>query len=552
MGNSKDLEPKASSGGFLKGLEEALISLKRTAKDLTFYPPAHPALKGSLDRTIRQWSSLLELHSPLMVTVAKEGFSYEGKAIGPANPQLKELASELYFKRIQAVHFLRPPSLEALEGFLRLLLLDAKQLRDMGGIGKALLERGVESLVLEELEFKFAGERHPPSGPSTQRDEGAAPRAEGQEDLKGGGLEEVLEIVHGYEALPIQELLPRPEEPETLEGLLEKLEEAVTVAQYQHFAERLEAFAKRAKEAKDPEVLIKILSALLRHLHPLLSPKPGKLQNLAKEAIDRIADLEGISQLIDRLCDKATPDDELTFIFIGLGSRAVPPLLNRLKAEEHLSARRRLISTLIQQGTCAVPFLLQALDDPRWYVVRNVALILGHIGGEEAVGPLSRQLRHQDHRVRREVVLALGRIGSPKASSPLLEVLQDQDPVACQYAVVALGALKERKAVPALIEIARATPKDDVTLQQAAIAALGRIGGEEALHTLVDLLKKRSFFSTAAHEEVRAQAAAALGTLGTEEALETLRAEAERSSGKVLKACREALEKLLRAGARRE
>lgn len=37
--------------------------------------------------------------------------------------------------------------------------------------------------------------------------------------------------------------------------------------------------------------------------------------------------------------------------------------------------------------------------------------------------------------------------------------------------------------------------KDDVALQQAAIAALGRIGGEEALHTLVDLLKKRSFLS---------------------------------------------------------
>lgn len=546
MGNSKDLESKASSGGFLKGLEEALISLKKTAKDLTFYPSAHPALKGSLDRTIRQWGSLLEISSPLTVTVAKEGFSYEGRAIGPGNPQLKELASELYFKRIQAIRFLRSPSLEALEGFLRLLLLDAKQLRDMGGIGKALFEGGVESLAIEELEFKFAGERHPPSEPSVQK-------AEGQEGLKGGGLEEALELVHGYEALPIQELLPKPEEPETLEGLLEKLEEAETVAQYQHFAEKLEASAKRAKEARDPEVLIMILSAFLRHLHPLLSPKPGKLQGVAKEAIDRIADVEGMELLMERLCNKkAFSSEDVAAIFTGLGSRAIPPLLDRLKEEEHLSARRRLISALIQQGASAVPFLLQALDDPRWYVVRNVALILGHIGGEEAVGPLSRQLRHQDHRVRREVVLALGRIGSPKVSTPLLEALKDQDPVACQYAISALGSLKEKKAIPALIEIARAAPKDDVALQQAAIAALGRIGGEEALHTLVDLLKKRSFLSTAAHEEVRAQAAAALGTLGTEEALEALRAEAERSSGKVLKACREALEKLLRLEAGRE
>ena len=323
--NSRDLDPKTSPGGFLKGLEEAVVSLKRTAKELTFYPPAHPALKGSLDRTIRQWGSLLEQSSPLTVTVAKEGFSYKGKAIGPGNPQLKEFASELYFKRIQAVRFLRSPSLEALEGFLRLLLLDAKQLRDIGGIGKALLERGVESLVIEELEFKFAGERHPPSEPSAQKAERAAPWAEGQEDLKGGGLEEALEIIHGYEALPIQEVLPKPEEPETLEGLLEKLEEAESLAQYQHFAEKLEALVERAKEAKDPEVLIKILSAFLRHLHPLLSPKPGKLQNLAKEAIDRIADLEGMELLMERLCDKKATNDELAFIFTGLGSRAIPP-----------------------------------------------------------------------------------------------------------------------------------------------------------------------------------------------------------------------------------
>ncbi|MFN3477418.1 MAG: HEAT repeat domain-containing protein, partial [Candidatus Methylomirabilales bacterium] len=325
--------------------------------------------------------------------------------------------------------------------------------------------------------------------------------------------------------------------------LLEKLEGAETVAQYQYFTEKLEASAKRAKEAKDPEVPIKILSALLRHLHPL-SPKPGELQRLAKEALDRIADLEGIHLLIERFCDRKATNDELAFIFTGLGPKAIPPLLERLKEEEHLSARRRLIHALIQQGASAVPFLLQVFDDPRWYVVRNAALILGHVGGEEAVGPLRRQLRHPDYRVRREVILALGRIGGPQVSGPLLEALQDQDPVACQYAVAALSALKERRAVPALIEIARAAP--DVALQQAAIAALGRIGGEEALHTLVDLLKKRSFLRTAAHEEMRAQAAAALGVLGTEEALEALKAEAERSRGKVLKACQEALEKLSR------
>lgn len=549
-----------SPGGFFKRLEETLVSLKKATRDLAFYPPTHPALKQSLERTVMQLESLLEQTPSFTLTVTKEGFSYDGEKVGEGNPQLRAFALDLYFRKVQALQVLRTPSPEEVEQFLRLILVDPKRLLEKGGLKQALSDQGVKHVRIEELTFRFHGEdglrgkgvkaeegwraseqeggletlSSPPGGP------GEPPFQETGQPLQETSLEDVLELGYGFEASStVTPPLPlRPEEPEDVERLLERLEATEEPGEYQYLAGRLETFAEKAKEARDLPTFLKILSSFALHIHPL-HPKSSGCKGLAEEAIGRMADEKGIGFLIDELCFKDTPHDELLYLLATLGTRAVSPLLERLKKEEDRSARRRLITALIRQGKDAVPLLLKALEDPRWYVVRNVALILGELRAEEAVDLLAGPLKHEDHRVRREVVRALSRIGGQKVSAPLLEALHDQDPVVCQSSIAALGTLKETRAIPALIEIA-SKPKD-LDLQKAAIAALGQLGGAQAFRLLSTLLRRPGWLRSHTQEELRVAAAAALGRMRTAEAFEVLKAAAEAFRGRVRQACLQAL-----------
>ncbi|MDF1506235.1 HEAT repeat domain-containing protein, partial [Roseisolibacter sp. H3M3-2] len=79
--------------------------------------------------------------------------------------------------------------------------------------------------------------------------------------------------------------------------------------------------------------------------------------------------------------------------------RLVPLLLDRLGEAEGIDERRRCFVALLDAGG-GVDTLIEALRDPRWYVVRNVALVLGELGARSAVRPLARCLTAAHRRAR--------------------------------------------------------------------------------------------------------------------------------------------------------
>ncbi|HEX9900378.1 MAG TPA: hypothetical protein VGC81_14235, partial [Candidatus Methylomirabilis sp.] len=91
-----------------------LVGLRRTSKDLTFYPPEHPLLLRSLERTTGQVHALVADRSPLALTVSRSGFTFEGRAVGAENRQLATMAGEFFVKRIQKVFFVKEVTTEEL------------------------------------------------------------------------------------------------------------------------------------------------------------------------------------------------------------------------------------------------------------------------------------------------------------------------------------------------------------------------------------------------------------------------------------------------------
>jgi HEAT repeat protein len=153
----------------------------------------------------------------------------------------------------------------------------------------------------------------------------------------------------------------------------------------------------------------------------------------------------------------------------------------------------------------AVSPLLGHLDDPAPEVREEVARALGRIGDARAVVPLIGKVQDAIPEVRKVVARALGDLGDQRAGSALMLALTDVSAEVRYEAVTALGKLRSEEAVPAIAPLAegesgdassyagRATPSIGVgagEVRAAALRALGRIGSDAAVRTLVKALAK--------------------------------------------------------------
>ena len=523
--------PDSADGRFLKDLEEGMISLNKTARDLAFYPPSHPSLAHSLDRACHNLIGLLTHHSRLTITVTRESLHYGKLPLGKDNTLLRQFAADLHLRRIQRILFDKGLEAAEVRGFLEMLSMDPKHLMNEGGPVRVLQGKGVSRLQVAELEVHF------------QEEPQAAPLAP----------EEAAPMPPEVVAPPVPEPEPEPpppEEPPTLENLLNRLEDAWDVATYRRASAGLLEWGRKARTGDDLETFVRIFSAFVFHTHPQ-SVKPAWVRPEAEQVIAGLGDPPGIAYLIGKLCQKDPAlDDDLIFLLVSLGDAAVPALVERLAEEETLSARRKLMGTLSRMGPVALPHLVAGLKDSRWYLVRNLALVLGNIGLPQTIPALRSILAHADLRVRREAVKAMTRIGTSAAADALLERLGDPDPGARQSVMAALGTLKVTRAIGPLAEAASqfSAFAKEVETQKAAILALGAIGDPQVVPVLVALLCRRTWLNRRLNEAVRAAAAAALGMVGGEQATAALLAEAKRGEGPVPSACQVALDRLMGPG----
>jgi HEAT repeat protein len=126
------------------------------------------------------------------------------------------------------------------------------------------------------------------------------------------------------------------------------------------------------------------------------------------------------------------------------------------------------------------------VHDERWYLVRNVANILGRLQSPEAVTHLERATGHPEYRVRREAADALARLGTEAAQELLVRLLGDPDRRIQMKAVQALDAWGARRAMSKVLAIlmARDPLHRHYDLKAAVLEALERLAAKEALPVL--------------------------------------------------------------------
>ena len=161
-------------------------------------------------------------------------------------------------------------------------------------------------------------------------------------------------------------------------------------------------------------------------------------------------------------------------------------LLDALAASASRSTRRRLLDRLANTSLDVGPLVAARLHDGRWFVVRNMLVLLQRLPGLPAGFSPSPWVRHADSRVRHEA-LVLQLTVREERESALRTTLEDADPRIVRLGLLAAQLDCPLSLVPLIARIAHNARLDD-ELRQLAIRALGRSADGRARDALLQLV----------------------------------------------------------------
>lgn len=224
----------------------------------------------------------------------------------------------------------------------------------------------------------------------------------------------------------------------------------------------------------------------------------------------------------------------------------IPYFLELLGTMKHIKGRRVIIETLSIVGRHDVELLANGLNDSRWYVVRNAALVLGKIGDPGSIGFLSKVLSHSDNRVRKEVIRAIGNTKNNAAFPFIIKSLNDSDANVRIAAAKALGSINTLEAKQALLNMLsdNTISSKDFNEKKEFFGVLASWNDEDVKDFLLDTLNKTSIWRKAIIDEERACAAYALGIMRAGDTIEHLQKAAGSKNTLLNKYSLDALKKL--------
>ena len=235
-------------------------------------------------------------------------------------------------------------------------------------------------------------------------------------------------------------------------------------------------------------------------------------EHRAQEVDDSLAQISS-SEIMSSVVQKATEGGEAApavRLLTALGSRAVNVLVDLL-AEEQDAARRRMLVDILSEVARNDPAPLTArLSDSRWYLVRNIVIVLRHTGDREAIRLMRPVLSYSDHRVRLEALRALAMLGDE--AMPFFETaLGDDHPTVRQTSIALLGAQGSTPAERLLVG-ALERRSLDLSEKQRIVEMLAERPGSSAQEALEELARKRFSFSSSTRTLRRAAKDALKGT----------------------------------------
>lgn len=517
------------AGEDIKAAKNILQALLKARKNLRLYPVNNPVYTKTIEESLEKFNQFFEMQDKLVLRIRLYEIYYQDETIYQNNDQRNDnLSFFLYKDGLRELTFYKQLPIEELSAFLKIISLDFDQ---------EVLDDDVVTLFWEK---DFSSIRYVVDDDVLSDDDYEAEAVASVQKKKTDPAS--LQAAHDDAMVPLK---PR-EAPDIvtltesdLQKLASELEDDATdkLDKFMLIIFEMLGKAKTLKEVEDAvgffnsvieyavrEGNLSVVTRTLDRLSQIL--RKESVSETVKQYIKNIflfASGPQIIDLIGRYYDSGLKPDPGPFYDLArfFDKDSIPPLMDLLGELESIHARKIIIDALV--SLCPKSFLTIAkgLNNPKWYVVRNIIYILRESKDPRAVEYLLKTANHPDIRVRKEVIRAMGESGDSRILPAIRSFLDDPDMQTRLVAVTALGALSSEAARAAVLaKISdKAFNDKEFNEKKEFFHVLASWKDKELIDFLIKTLMKTSLFGSAKIYENRACAAYSLGLIGDKSAL---------------------------------
>jgi len=238
--------------------------------------------------------------------------------------------------------------------------------------------------------------------------------------------------------------------------------------------------------AKDKKAIAGTVSRSIGDLFQYLVDKP--VGPVLIEVLARMGDEPATRALIKGFT-KDAQFEKIASLLAANGMKAAPFLIDTVRESEDRTMRMKTMYVLSKIGPEVEDLAVKMLPDDRWFVKRNMAVLLTQLGTIKSVEPLKLQYDDKDARVRTEIMGSVYKLAGAQAEDLYTKGLADKEPEVRKLAVECLAKCPTDTAVDAMAAVYNKrdllgrgeTPE----IKKAIVAACGEIGNKKAASFLM-------------------------------------------------------------------
>ncbi|MFH1312957.1 MAG: HEAT repeat domain-containing protein [Candidatus Eisenbacteria bacterium] len=539
-------------------VEAILNQMVLVLRDMRAYEPENPEIRKSLRTCLAQLTPFLQQNASLTLLVEENALVYGEEVVYSCAEKLDSLAFVLYRDGIRLITFRSGVGADEIEAFTRAVhdargtdphqadLVTMLWEKDLAHITYRAVDTYLDAGARERIEGLVNRSSRPDLGwdygdvvlsrdffvnqlglspPQSETESGPDPKAIGKADVK----------------TLVYEMLEENEQV-LLKRCTEICFEIARTAGNDEMFDAVVGFLGTACEwlvaSGDFNSACSIVSGL-RSFEGATDLSTEK-RAVVVDNIGRLGEKRRIIQVADHFDHLTESRVEEIFSYLKLMAPvAVGPLCELLADSEDRAVRYLLCRAISIIGCEDEERMRRYILDSRWYVVRNMVLIMGMTGRPEMIPVLQQASAHSEPRVRRELARALGRIKSPEGIEILRTQLEDDVKQVRSAALTAIRDIGGDTASTVLYDTIkdkdfRKRPLDERKDMMTVYGSLGR-GSFELLRSILDGKVHRW------DKKTRACAAYGLAMIGDDESVELLRTSAGKGRGPMRHAASDAL-----------
>jgi HEAT repeat protein len=306
-----------------------------------------------------------------------------------------------------------------------------------------------------------------------------APSAVRAEELKRAP--ELLRVLASVQTLPLMHTLAEPLVREILD------ETRLHWPSHIEATNCLAIVAQNAGRFDDFEFVHKIALDLKRSM----TRRPGQHADCCGKALAAFLTPEALERLVESFLQRRSDGawvHTATSLLTMIGPPGAEAALRHLEEEPAASNRLPLIRLIRGLGASGIDSTRKRLSDPRWYVVRNAAYILGDLGDPELPTQLRGAIRHEDLRVQQAALTAILKSNAAGRGEILAEALMQLQAGVLEMALDELTVLKDPASVEHLEALVLGKKEFKAGVLEKAVIALGAVPSDRAAEALFKIV----------------------------------------------------------------